>query len=153
MFIAAIGLSLSAPVAELGGLVEGLPRHSWVDAISLGSLLIGTCGTWAAQSAMGASWRIGVGESERTELVVGTGPFRWIRNPIFTFMIISSAGFATFLPNVLSLGSVVCLVIAVELQVRFAEEPYLRRIHGDSYDEYCRSVGRFLPGLGRLGRR
>jgi protein-S-isoprenylcysteine O-methyltransferase Ste14 len=40
------------------------------------------------------------------------------------------------------------LVVAIELQVRFVEEPYLVRTHGESYRAYCRRVGRFVPGLG-----
>ena len=40
------------------------------------------------------------------------------------------------------------LVAGVELQVRFVEEPYLARTHGDTYRDYCRRVGRFIPGVG-----
>jgi protein-S-isoprenylcysteine O-methyltransferase Ste14 len=42
------------------------------------------------------------------------------------------------------------LVVALELQVRIVEEPYLRQAHGATYDDYARRVGRFLPGVGRL---
>ena len=43
-----------------------------------------------------------------------------------------------------------CLVVgAVEVQVRRVEEPHLQALHGDAYRAYCRSVGRFVPRLGR----
>jgi protein-S-isoprenylcysteine O-methyltransferase Ste14 len=48
----------------------------------------------------------------------------------------------------LSVASFVCLLIAVELQVRFVEEPYLLRTHGQRYRDYASRVGRFVPGLG-----
>ena len=41
-------------------------------------------------------------------------------------------------------------MIALEIQVRLVEEPYLLRQHGDAYRNYAARVGRFVPGLGRL---
>jgi protein-S-isoprenylcysteine O-methyltransferase Ste14 len=38
---------------------------------------------------------------------------------------------------------------AMEIQVRFVEEPYLERVHGDAYRRYAARTGRFLPGIGR----
>jgi protein-S-isoprenylcysteine O-methyltransferase Ste14 len=35
--------------------------------------------------------------------------------------------------------------------VRFVGEPYLARAHGEDYRAYAGRVGRFLPGVGRLG--
>ena len=46
---------------------------------------IGLVATLWAQMAMGISWRIGVDPSEATPLVTA-GPFRLVRNPIFTAM-------------------------------------------------------------------
>jgi protein-S-isoprenylcysteine O-methyltransferase Ste14 len=42
------------------------------------------------------------------------------------------------------------ITLALELQVRAVEEPYLIRSHGDAYRAYAARVGRFLPGIGRL---
>jgi protein-S-isoprenylcysteine O-methyltransferase Ste14 len=44
------------------------------------------------------------------------------------------------------------VVVAVQLQVRLVEEPYLRRLHGETYADYAQRVGRFFPGVGRLVR-
>jgi protein-S-isoprenylcysteine O-methyltransferase Ste14 len=43
------------------------------------------------------------------------------------------------------------LIAAFELHVRRVEEPYLRRTHGDEYAAYAAQVGRFVPGIGRMG--
>jgi hypothetical protein len=40
------------------------------------------------------------------------------------------------------------LVVALEVQVRGVEEPYLRVTHGEGYRRDEASVGRFLPGVG-----
>jgi protein-S-isoprenylcysteine O-methyltransferase Ste14 len=100
---------------------------------------------------MGDSWRVGVDPAERTELVTD-GPFALVRNPIFAAMIPFFAGIALLAPNALTIAGAVLLVAALELQIRFVEEPHLSRVHGQSYDDYAARVGRFVPGVGRLGR-
>lgn len=149
LFIVGIALGIAAPIADISGAVPLLlhPRAQWIDALAISAVVLGIAGTTWAQFAMGASWRIGVRQDERTELIE-RGPFRWVRNPIFTFMVFATAGMTMFLTNVFSIAGLIALALAVELQVRFAEEPYLRRTHGESYVAYCRRVGRFIPGLG-----
>ena len=67
--------------------------------------------------------------AERTELVT-TGVFAVGRNPIFTAMVVTQTGLLLVVPTVVSLAALSCLVLAVQLQVRVLEEPYLRRVHG-----------------------
>src|SRR4029077_4732083 len=109
----------------------------------------GLAGTLWAQFAMGDAWRIGVRETERTSLVSG-GPFRWVRNPIYSSMLLAALGLALAAPNVLSVLALLALLIALELQVRWVEEPYLTRAHGTSYRDYASRIGRFVPGWGRF---
>ncbi|MGQ1797409.1 methyltransferase family protein [Kocuria oceani] len=100
---------------------------------------------------MGASWRVGVDASERTELVT-TGAFAVVRNPIFTAMLTTLVGLTLLVPTMVSAAALLCLLVAVELQVRLVEEPYLLRTHRQAYTSYAAHVGRFVPGLGRLRR-
>lgn len=109
---------------------------------------VGVAVTLAAQSAMGASWRVGVRPDERTELVVD-GPFRWARNPVFTGMITTATGLALIAPTWLTITAVVLLIGAVELQVRFVEEPHLQAAMPE-WSRYAQRVGRFVPHLGRF---
>jgi protein-S-isoprenylcysteine O-methyltransferase Ste14 len=110
---------------------------------------VGIVGTFAAQMAMGPSWRIGVDPAERTELVTG-GIFRFCRNPIYTFMVVAWVGFALLVPSWIALAAGVLLISGIELQVRLVEEPHLIRTHGEPYLAWASRVGRFVPGLGRL---
>ena len=75
---------------------------------------------------MGESWRIGVDEQERTALVT-SGPFAVVRNPIFAGMLPASLGLALLVPNVVALAGLAALLVALEIQVRLVEEPYLMR--------------------------
>jgi protein-S-isoprenylcysteine O-methyltransferase Ste14 len=99
---------------------------------------------------MGASWRIGVSDEERTDLVTG-GWFSVVRNPIYAAMIVGWSGFALIVPTWLSFVAVAMIATGLELLVRAVEEPYLVRTHGEEYRSYASRVGRFLPGVGRFG--
>jgi protein-S-isoprenylcysteine O-methyltransferase Ste14 len=109
----------------------------------------GGLAVFGAQLGMGESWRIGVSDEERTDLVT-RGWFSLCRNPIYTSMISGWTGFALIVPTWLSFAAVVVIAVGLELQVRFVEEPYLLRAHGDAYRAYASRVGRFVPGVGRL---
>jgi protein-S-isoprenylcysteine O-methyltransferase Ste14 len=129
------------PVAAL----DGPAAH----AAGIALFATGLAGTFYSQLAMGASWRVGVDESERTELVTG-GPFRLVRNPIYAAMLPALLGLALLTPNALALAGFALVLLALELQVRVVEEPYLLRTHGHEYRRYAERVGRFVPGVGRL---
>jgi protein-S-isoprenylcysteine O-methyltransferase Ste14 len=110
----------------------------------------GGLAVFLAQLGMGASWRVGVSDDQNTELVT-SGWFSIIRNPIYSAMVVGWTGFAVLVPTWLAFAAVVVIAIGLELQVRFVEEPYLVRTHGDDYLGYASQVGRFLPGIGRFG--
>ena len=109
----------------------------------------GLAATLFAQFAMGDSWRIGVQESDRTQLVTG-GVFGLVRNPIYTGMIPAFVGVALLVPNPVALAAVVTVMAGLEIQTRMVEEPYLLKVHGLAYAEYAARVGRFVPGIGRM---
>ena len=152
---ASLGLALAplAPMATLFGWPGG---HLFVESDALhltgaALALVGIVGALAAQLSMGTSWRVGVDETEKTDLVT-SGLFAWVRNPIFTFIWISVAGLVLLVPSPLALLAGALTVAGIELQVRAVEEPYLEHSHGEAYSRYTNDVGRFWPGIGRLHR-
>lgn len=135
-----------APVAPWAG------APLWAGGHAAGAV-IGAAGialTLVAQVQMGASWRIGVDEGARTELVT-SGVFAVVRNPIFSAMLLAAVGLCLAAPTALALAVPPLLLVALELQVRRVEEPYLLRVHGDAYRAWAARTGRFVPWLGRLG--
>ncbi|MCP9949590.1 methyltransferase family protein [Actinomadura madurae] len=150
LFTAALLIGAAGPIAALAGLpAVGLLDHPAVQVAGAVLAVAGLAGTLAAQASMGSSWRIGVQEDERTELVTA-GAFALARNPIFTTMAVTAAGLAGMVPNAVTLFGLALTIVAVQMQVRAVEEPYLLRAHGDAYAAYAARVGRFLPGIGRL---
>ena len=152
-FVAALAAGVAAPVAGLAGLDPLKLLAS--DALRLAGTVItvaGIAATAAAQVQMGTSWRIGVDPSERTGLVT-TGIFSVVRNPIFTAMLITAAGFTLMVGNAVAVLGLAALIAALEVQVRAVEEPYLRATHGPMFDRYAATTGRFIPTLGQRVRR
>lgn len=153
LFIVALVIGITAPLAAVGRLAPvGVLDHGATRAAGLVVAVAGIALTVAAQLRMGSEWRIGVDDTERTELVT-TGLFAVVRNPIFTAMAITGLGLTLMVPNFVAVSGLVALVVALELQVRIVEEPYLRRLHGRSYAAYEASVGRFVPALGTASIR
>ena len=149
LFVLALVLGAASLVLAV---IDVVPAPEGLLGLAIVGLVVATAGTigvLAAQTGMGASWRIGVKETERTDLVTD-GLFAVVRNPIFTAMITVQVGLTLMVPTWLSLASAICLATAVEMQVRLIEEPYLLEVHGQAYRKYAASTGRFLPGIGRL---
>ena len=150
-FVVALVLGAAAPVLALADLIEPVDALDTTALHVVGAALAGggVAATLLAQLAMGDSWRIGVDPHERTELVT-TGPFALVRNPIFAAMIPTALGLTLLVPSWPAIAGLAGLVVALELQVRVVEEPYLLRTHGEPYRRYAARVGRFVPGVGRL---
>lgn len=143
LFIVALVVGVAGPVADLTGL-DPLTEADWLPVVGLAVAVIGVGLTLAAQISMGDSWRIGVDAQERTEMVTD-GAFAIVRNPIFSAMVVTAVGLTAMVPNVVSVIGFLALIVALELQVRFVEEPYLATVHGDPYEQYRQQVGRFVP--------
>lgn len=95
-------------------------------------------------------WLVVVGKGPFVEFdpptqFVATGPFRWVRNPIASLLILTVLGEAIFFrsPGIFFLA-LLGLPLA-QLQVTRIEEPRLEERFGREYVEYCRRVPRWIP--------
>ena len=147
LLVVAFLAGLAAPIAEIAG-IEPTITTGWLRGAGVIVAGLGIVVTFLAQNNMGAEWRIGIDTNEHTGLVTD-GAFGLVRNPIFTAMIFTATGLALMVPNPISITGLILLIAAIELQVRFVEEPHLRRLHGNDYKSYASRVGRFMPGIGR----
>jgi protein-S-isoprenylcysteine O-methyltransferase Ste14 len=128
---------------------HAVPRLSYTPlwaVVGTALAVVGIAVTMWSQIAMGASWRIGIDNDEHTALVT-TGPYRRVRNPIYTGMFVFTLGFTLVLPNVFSLVGLVALIAITTTVVRRVEEPYLLKQHGLAFVAWKRTTGRFLPRL------
>lgn len=151
LFIAGLATVALALILAAGGTLDPVAALDGAVGHVAGIVLAvtGICLVFGAQLAMGDSWRVGVDPEERTELVTD-GPFRLVRNPIYSAMTPTVLGLVLMVPSALAIAGLLVLFAGLEMQVRFVEEPHLLRTHGDEYAAYAAKVGRFVPGVGLL---
>jgi len=95
-----------------------------------------------AQFQMSKSWRIGIDEENKTELVTA-GLFSISRNPIFLGMILSVTGIFLIIPNALTFFLCLSTYFVIQIQIRLEEE-FLIKQHGDEYLHYKQKTRRLL---------
>ena len=117
-------------------------ENLYVKIVGLSLMAFALIWTATAQMQMGKSWRIGIDVENKTELVE-KGLFTVSRNPIFFGMRTALFGFFLCLPNAFTLLAVVLADVLMQIQVRLEEE-FLRNAHGESYENYCRKVRRWI---------
>jgi protein-S-isoprenylcysteine O-methyltransferase Ste14 len=113
--------------------------------------------TFGAALALACVWRFGTtGEGtpapfDPPRKFVAVGPYRYVRNPMYLGMALLLMGEAVLFAARASVTRIVgyglALVTITECFVLFYEEPTLRRKFGGEYQEYCRRVSRWVPGI------
>jgi protein-S-isoprenylcysteine O-methyltransferase Ste14 len=151
LFVGGMAMGIASPILVLNDVLDPIDALDVAPLHVIGIVIAAAGGlaVFAAQLGMGESWRIGVKDDERTDLVTG-GWFSVVRNPIYAAMIAGWTGLALIVPTWLGIAAVAVVTIGLELQVRAVEEPYLIRTHGEAYRTYASRVGRFIPGVGRV---
>src|SRR5205823_5706526 len=97
---------------------------------------------WAMR-CLGRNWSGAVTIKVGHELV-RTGPYRWVRHPIYTAMLGMYLGTAVVSGELHGLLGVVVAVIAYARKTAM-EERGLREAFGDAYDAYARRTRALIP--------
>lgn len=126
-------------------------REAFENPNSLGWIVVGIGAAIGLPCVWEFAWR-GLGTPapfDPPRRLVISGPYRWVRNPMYIGMGVALLGEAIVFPNItrLLLVMVVMLWGIISLFIILYEEPTLRRTFDGDYDEYCRSVHRWLPRL------
>ncbi len=77
--------------------------------------------------------------------VVASGPYRWVRNPIYVSALLIVLGEAWLFLSPRLLAYAGGMAVFFYLFVAGYEEPTLRRRFGDAYLDYRRAVPRWIP--------
>lgn len=100
---------------------------------------------WAVV-ALGPAFRTTV-EVDAGQAVVDRGPYRWVRHPSYTGMLLISIGAGLTFGNWLSLAILVLLPLAAMLRRIAVEEATLTEVMGEPYLTYQERTRRLVPGL------
>jgi protein-S-isoprenylcysteine O-methyltransferase Ste14 len=78
--------------------------------------------------------------------LITSGPYRWVRHPIYTGLLLGFAGSAIARGE--WRGVLALLIVAAALWRKLkVEEQGMRQIFGDAYDAYSRRVAALIPLL------
>jgi protein-S-isoprenylcysteine O-methyltransferase Ste14 len=108
----------------------------------LALLIISFSIVFLAQIQMRNSFRVGIDQDTRTDLV-SSGLFRFSRNPIYVGMLLTFAGLFLIYPNFFTLLLFVISYVLIRLQVSL-EEAYLFQMHSQAFLDYKQKVRRFV---------
>ena len=126
-----------AYLGPLGWLESGV-----VTAVGILLLIVAFFLVLIAQAQMGNSWRIGIDDKHKTQLVTH-GIFRFSRNPIFLGMRLNLLGLFLVLPNAVTLTLWLLGDVTIHAQI-FLEEQHLNQQHGTIYQSYQAMTPRYF---------
>lgn len=135
--------TLSAPIAQLLSIAFGwshLPAGVRLTGFCVG--MLGDTIFLLSVLCMKDSWRAGIPDKEKTELVT-TGIYRYSRNPAFLGFDFMYIGVLLMYCNLLTAAFSLFAIITLHLQI-LQEEQYLTGTFGITYQKYIEQVHRYL---------
>jgi protein-S-isoprenylcysteine O-methyltransferase Ste14 len=122
-----------------------LPDWPWIGWLGVGITLLGFAVTYWARWTLGRNWSSNVTVKVAHELV-RTGPYRVVRHPIYTGLMVATGGTAMTLNQCRGVVAFVLVWISFTIK-RMKEEEFMRQTFGAQYDEYARTTGAIFPTL------
>ena len=113
---------------------------------ALALMLCGLALRWSAILTLGKFFTVDVAIRPDHE-VIRDGPYRFMRHPSYSGLLIAFLGFGAMFANWASIVGVMVPITLGVLQRVVREEQVLRTSLGEAYEVYARSTKRFLPGL------
>ena len=128
---------------EFAYLIEYPTWLRWMGALML---FIGISLLWSAHHNLGLSFHSLVVQKE-DQVLVESGPYKWIRHPIYTAYFFNYIGGGLLAGNwVLTFIPTICFGLMIYLRLG-EEEAVMIEKFGDDYRHYMERTGRFLPKI------
>ena len=121
--------------------------NDFVKIIAMLIMCIGLLLSFIFTRTVGKSIKKDIVSEEKPQLIT-TGIYHYIRHPAYTAILLSYIGTFLIIPNLLMLIFLLGGIIVIYEHSR-EEEKSLMKIYGEEYENYKKSVGRFLPKIKR----
>jgi protein-S-isoprenylcysteine O-methyltransferase Ste14 len=122
-----------------------LPHDRWISNLGIALTATGLLFSIWARAYLGRNWSGAVTVKVEHQLI-RSGPYRWLRHPIYSGMILALIGTAMNRGQLRGAVAVVLLWIGFTLKSRI-EERFMKATFGADYDDYCRATGGIVPRL------
>lgn len=109
----------------------------------VGLLVAGFAIFWWGMATF-ARARTGIMLERPAEGLVMHGPYRWSRNPMYVGYSVAYGGFAALFNSAWPLLTLPLALLVLYVVIVRREEQYLRSVFGQTYDEYCQRVRRWV---------
>ena len=141
---AGIGLTGFGPIRVA---LDPMSPLAIVEAVAVLALMLGAAGLFdAASRTMGKNWAL-VARTLSDHTLVQSGPFAWVRHPIYVAMFLFMIAMAIAFGHTRNL-LVGFPIFAFGTWMRIShEERLLKTQFGAAYDDYAARVKRFVPGV------
>jgi protein-S-isoprenylcysteine O-methyltransferase Ste14 len=123
--------------------VRVIPRGPWIEALGIALTVAGMAFAIWARAYLGGNWSSNVTVKVDHQLV-RTGPYRWVRHPIYSGLIMATIGTALNRGQVRGLAAVVLLWVGFTIKSRI-EERFMAATFGPEYEQYKGSTGAMVP--------
>lgn len=120
-----------------------LPRSFAAYWIGVALMVAGLGFSIWARHRLGRNWSGTVTIKQDHELI-RTGPYRWVRHPIYTGMLLGFAGSAVALDEWRGIAAIVFVTLALLLKIRI-EEQWMTETFGEGYRRYRSEVRALIP--------
>jgi protein-S-isoprenylcysteine O-methyltransferase Ste14 len=117
----------------------------WIGCTGVAIAVLGFDITFWARFTLGGNWSSSVTVKVKHELI-RSGPYRWVRHPIYSGMILAMAGTAIARDQWRGVVALVLMWVAFTIK-RLKEEQFMRQTFGAQYTEYSDSTGAIFPLL------
>lgn len=119
------------------------PEFSWP---LVGIAFAGFAFCWWARIHLGRLWSMSVTRKE-SHHVVDTGPYAFVRHPIYTGIIVASLATAAQQATVGTFAGVVLVIVGFWIKARLEERFLREQLGAQDYDAYARRTGMLFPGF------
>jgi protein-S-isoprenylcysteine O-methyltransferase Ste14 len=123
--------------------VRFAPTAPWISWLGVALTTVGVAIAIWARRTLGEYWSARVTLKEEHRLI-RTGPYRWVRHPIYTGMFLAGAGTALVVGEWRGLLAI-ALMLVTHSRKALREEKLLTREFGDEYAAYRQSTGFLFP--------
>ena len=120
------------------GIFRNLAFPLWL----IGTLIIIWCSIDIIRKGRGTPAHV-----DPPKILIVNGLYRHVRNPIYFGALLVQLGYIVWFGSGLMMIYFLLFVLTFHILIVFIEEPVLRNTFGSAYDEYVKSVPRWIPRI------